>query len=896
MGACFSIFGAEAGISPLSLKQREKLLIEFKDISAELVPARMIARTIDAILHLLPVERASVFIVDRHAGLLRTFNEIHVEGSASSSEGRSGAPQPHMKAITIPINKGIAGSVVTSAKVVIVGDAQSDPRFDSSVDKETGFHTRNLISVPVKLALQHDDGTGRKLAANGSRRNDSGNDGEKEEEVVAVLQALNHTSGHFGQHDVSVLEFIAMLLAGVLARSALVDEAVREKSKARALLNVAEAVNSAEASKLKALKVMQAVMLGVDCERAAFVLVDEVRAEQVLFTLDSDTVGLRFPTNVGVTGAVISSADPVILRDAYSDSRFNKGADEASGFVTRDLVAVPVIRKGSDGALGGARVMAVLEGVNSKGSQFEEEHVELLQTIALQVADRLIPELIQDMVEASSEDHGLGDAEVERMRQMLWTEFATPKPNRAFRKQTVRSDVLAESLRNSATESLRNSAAEEKVVDFATIVRAVKPPVGNKSRFAKAIGKVMAKPAMDAIAASARPAATPQAGPPAVPPSTFRPDVPDTFSKPGWSLGGMLKSSMPSLSVLGEGTLFTRPRGLSEDELITWDVDILSFNATELMQLAAAIFKQAGVLEIFSISADTLAHFVAAIGGRYHANPYHNFNHGVHVLLGSWLLARDELRHRGSFADLSEATEHSKGIAQTFHNVEPLEALHVLALLIAAIGHDVDHPGVNNAFLCASNHTLAMRYNDLSVLENHHAATTFEILAERRCNMLSTITAEQHKEVRALMIAAILATDMAHHQTMVKELSQEASNTTSPVPVAFTLRVICHVADLGNCAINWQLSKVWALRVCDEAINQAHKEQMLGLPCGKLTPYTDEELNARQLVFVDGWVYPLFKAAAILYPGVKERLKDIAECREACKIVTKQNARNSASA
>ena len=111
-----------------------------------------------------------------------------------------------------------------------------------------------------------------------------------------------------------------------------------------------------------------------------------------------------------------------------------------------------------------------------------------------------------------------------------------------------------------------------------------------------------------------------------------------------------------------------------------------------------------------------------------------------------------------------------------------------------------------------------------------------------------------------------------------------------------SLRVICHVADLGNCAINWQLSKVWALRVCDEAINQAHKEQMLGLPCGKLTPYTDEELNARQLVFVDGWVYPLFKAAAILYPGVKERLKDIAECREACKIVTKQNARNSASA
>ena len=122
---------------------------------------------------------------------------------------------------------------------------------------------------------------------------------------------------------------------------------------------------------------------------------------------------------------------------------------------------------------------------------------------------------------------------------------------------------------------------------------------------------------------------------------------------------------------------------------------------------------------------------------------------------------------------------------------------------------------------------------------------------------------------------------------------QQASHTTLAVPVTFTLRVLCHVAHLGNCAIKWHLSSVWAMRVCDEAINQAHKEQELGLPCGKLTPYTDEELTARQLVFVDGWIYPLFKAAAILYPGVKGRLTDIAECREACKATRSRASRNS---
>lgn len=38
-----------------------------------------------------------------------------------------------------------------------------------------------------------------------------------------------------------------------------------------------------------------------------------------------------------------------------------------------------------------------------------------------------------------------------------------------------------------------------------------------------------------------------------------------------------------------------------------------------------------------------------------------------------------------------------------------------------------------------------------------------------------------------------------------------------------------------------------------------------------------------QLVFLDLFVRPLFNAAAILYPGAKQRLSAIQECREACK-------------
>ena len=41
----------------------------------------------------------------------------------------------------------------------------------------------------------------------------------------------------------------------------------------------------------------------------------------------------------------------------------------------------------------------------------------------------------------------------------------------------------------------------------------------------------------------------------------------------------------------------------------------------------------------------------------------------------------------------------------------------------------------------------------------------------------------------------------------------------------------------------------------------------------KVTPYTDAEIAARQLVFLDGWVRPLFTAGAIHFPAARGRLR-----------------------
>lgn len=56
-----------------------------------------------------------------------------------------------------------------------------------------------------------------------------------------------------------------------------------------------------------------------------------------------------------------------------------------------------------------------------------------------------------------------------------------------------------------------------------------------------------------------------------------------------------------------------------------------------------------------------------------------------------------------------------------------MEPLDEATSLIAAAAHDVDHPGKSSAFLSNSDNPLAILYNDVTVLEMHHASLTFKL-------------------------------------------------------------------------------------------------------------------------------------------------------------------------
>lgn len=98
--------------------------------------------------------------------------------------------------------------------------------------------------------------------------------------------------------------------------------------------------------------------------------------------------------------------------------------------------------------------------------------------------------------------------------------------------------------------------------------------------------------------------------------------------------------------------------------------------------------------------------------------------------------------------------------------------LEVLVLIVSCICHDLDHPGYNNIYQINARTELALRYNDISPLENHHCSVAFRVLESAECNILASLDAATYRTVREGIIRCILATDMARHNEILIQFTE----------------------------------------------------------------------------------------------------------------------------
>jgi len=118
-------------------------------------------------------------------------------------------------------------------------------------------------------------------------------------------------------------------------------------------------------------------------EKASILLVDEDRQEmyfrQALGEHGEVLEKIRIPlSEKSIAGWCIMHREPVLIADATNDPRHYKGVDKASGYVTRSLLAVPIVW--------GERDFGVVEVLNKIEGEYNSEDVEYLTILAAQAA------------------------------------------------------------------------------------------------------------------------------------------------------------------------------------------------------------------------------------------------------------------------------------------------------------------------------------------------------------------------------------------------------------------------------------------------------------------------------------------------------------------------------
>ncbi|XP_031469915.1 cGMP-inhibited 3',5'-cyclic phosphodiesterase B [Phasianus colchicus] len=316
-----------------------------------------------------------------------------------------------------------------------------------------------------------------------------------------------------------------------------------------------------------------------------------------------------------------------------------------------------------------------------------------------------------------------------------------------------------------------------------------------------------------------------------------------------------------------------------------------------LSRVTYTLFEDTGLFEIFKIPIKEFMNYFCALENGYRDIPYHNRIHATDVLHAVWYLTTRPIpgfqqihNEHVLGTDMDEAGGgppdqvsyiSSKSCSVTDDSygclASNIPALELMALYVAAAMHDYDHPGRTNAFLVATNAPQAVLYNDRSVLENHHAASAWNLFLSRpEYNFLSNLDHVEFKRFRFLVIEAILATDLKKHFDFLAEFNSKANDIDShgiewsnENDRLLVCQICIKLADINGPAKVRELHLKWTEGIVNEFYEQGDEEASLGLPISPFMDRSSPQLAKLQESFITHIVGPLCNSynAAGLLPG-----------------------------
>lgn len=313
----------------------------------------------------------------------------------------------------------------------------------------------------------------------------------------------------------------------------------------------------------------------------------------------------------------------------------------------------------------------------------------------------------------------------------------------------------------------------------------------------------------------------------------------------------------------------------SEIELIlndvhTWDFDIFALEKASpgrcLEIVTSHIFATYNLYQTLSLDSLKFINFIRAVQLGYHAeNPYHNSIHAADVVQSFYY-----------FLHTCQAIE-----------IASLADFEIIICLISAAVHDYDHPGVNNIFLINTSSPLAMLYNDKSVLENHHVASSFKLLLQENQNFIENFSKDDKKKFRIKMISLVLATDFARHFMDLGKFQLKFTSSNAAVKDdedrMLVMEMLMHASDVGNPSRPWNVCYEWATRVMNEFFAQGDKERDMGLQISNLCDRHSVSIPKSQIGFTELFIEPTFNMLEPLFPSVSENIRNISENKQKWK-------------
>ncbi|XP_067290547.1 dual specificity calcium/calmodulin-dependent 3',5'-cyclic nucleotide phosphodiesterase 1C isoform X1 [Pseudorasbora parva] len=272
----------------------------------------------------------------------------------------------------------------------------------------------------------------------------------------------------------------------------------------------------------------------------------------------------------------------------------------------------------------------------------------------------------------------------------------------------------------------------------------------------------------------------------------------------------------------------------------TWSFDVFTLNEASgdhsLKFIFYELLTRYDLINRFKIPVSALVSFVEAleVGYSKHRNPYHNLIHA---------------------ADVTQTVHY---LLLKTGMVNWLTELEIFAMLFAAAVHDYEHTGTTNNFHIQTRSDTAILYNDRAVQENHHVSAAYRLLQEDdEMNILYNLSKDDWRELRALVVEMVLATDMSCHFQQIKAMKNFLQQPEA-IDKPKALSLLLHTADISHPAKNWNMHHRWTTSLLEEFFRQGDKEAELGLSFSPLCDRKSTMVAQSQIGFIDFIVEPTF--------------------------------------